>query len=112
MSGGAPITDPGEAGVALLIEPMSSAISRGAPVLAELFLGQGCSTAAVPAHHEMLGDCKAADALLAMAMRVRQGAGEASFVAREDDQVPVNVGVRISDSASCYPLVDKDEKHV
>ena len=112
MSGGGPITDPGEAGVALLIEPMRSAISRGAPVLAELALGGGGAAPAEPSHHAMLGDCQAADALLALAMRIRQGAGEASFVACEVDQVPVNIGVRSSDSASCYPSVDKDENDV
>jgi len=108
MANGEQIVSPGEAGVAVFIESLSSAKQRGAKVLATVDVSAGSGAVCEVTHHASLGDCKAADALLGLAMRVRQGPGQEVFVAQEQGQPPIAVGLTIEKSASCY----SDERKV
>jgi|GEM_PF-1096155 len=105
LSGGDPICPPGEAGVALLLERADKAI--GTP-LAEIGLSRRPGPRSEFAHRAALGDCKAADALLALALRVGAGPGGAQFVAAEAGQPPVGVDLYIPPEFACYPAHSMD----
>jgi len=103
VSGGQPIEAPGEAGVALLIESAESAKARGAAVLAEL--GTARPPAAKPSpivHHPVLGDCKAADGLLAVALHICDRNPSAWVEGQDLGQPAVGVRVKVGQDHACY----------
>jgi 3-oxoacyl-(acyl-carrier-protein) synthase len=103
MSGGEPISPPGEAGVAILIESASSAAARGAPVLATVNTDAGhARRAAEGEHHAALGRCNAADGLLSVALAIVGRASERWVSAQEPGQPPVGVRVHVSSTNACY----------
>ena len=104
-SAGAMIPPPGEAGVALVIERASDA--RRTP-LGELGVAQQPGPPSLPRHHAALGDCKAADALLALALRVGGGPGREQFVAAEAGQPAVGIDLCITSDSACYPAHSQD----
>ena len=111
MSSNQVITPPGEAGVALFLETAESAKQRGAPVYAVLDLAPPVTTLATPTHHEQLGDCKAADALLALVLRIGGGPGEATITAVEPGQPALGVRVSVESDFACYPVARVEQSH-
>ena len=105
IADGAPIQPPGEAGVALLLERAGETIG---PSYAEVRLTQEHGPVSVYGHHRVLGDCKAADALLALGLRVGGGPGRAQFVAAEEGQSAVGVDLFITPEFACYPAHSMD----
>jgi 3-oxoacyl-(acyl-carrier-protein) synthase len=104
MSGGDPIPAPGEAGVAFLIETYQTASERGASVFATLDTPEGVPSISAPSHHSSIGDCRAADALLAVALQISGGPSDTVIGACERGQPAVGVGVTIKPDFACYPL--------
>ncbi len=102
MSKGGPIDSPGEAGVALLVESVASAKARGADILADVDVHRGTEMPRSRTHHPHLGDCKAADALLALALRVGHGSDREIFAAEETGQPRVAVSLGHDESVACY----------
>jgi len=102
LSKGERITSPGEAGVAVFIESLASAKQRGAKVLATVDVSSELESSRKMVHHGSLGDCKAADSLLGLALRVKQGPGREVYAAQELGQPPVAVGLSIEESMACY----------
>ena len=99
-SGGTSIEPPGEAGVALLLERQDRA-SRIPYARVGLIPEPGLPS--ISRHHDTLGDCKAADALLAIGLRIGGGIGRQQFVAAEEGQPPVGVDLCITPECACHP---------
>ena len=110
MAGGKPILSPGEAGVALLIESGACAQQRDARVLATLDTQQlGAPPIALLAHAPALGQCHAADALLAVALAVREPNTAGWVEASEPDQPFIGVRIDTSDYVAWYaPKIQGD----
>ena len=103
VSGGQEIEPPGEAGVALLIESESSAKSRGAEVLAVLDTDRPPDVdLSSMEHHRALGDCKAADGLLAVALHICERRSSVWVEGKELGQPAVGVLVRVEPGFACY----------
>jgi 3-oxoacyl-[acyl-carrier-protein] synthase II len=111
MSGGKGITPPGEAGVALLLEPYGLAKARGARIYAEIATLRHVTSVAIPPHHAHLGDCRAADALLAVALQICDGPGKTEIAACEPGQPMIGVSVSVDAAFTCYDGADMDVPH-
>jgi 3-oxoacyl-(acyl-carrier-protein) synthase len=103
VSGGEAIEPPGEAGVALLIESAESARARGAKVLAEVGTDRPPGMeASSPAHHSALGDCKAADGLLAVALHICERCSSVWVEGKDLGLPAVGALVRVEPGFACY----------
>jgi 3-oxoacyl-[acyl-carrier-protein] synthase II len=103
VSGGEAIEPPGEAGVALLIESAESARARGAKVLAEVGTDRPPGMeASFPEHHSALGDCKAADGLLAVALHICERRSSVWVEGKDLGQPAVGALVGVEPGFACY----------
>ena len=103
VSGGEAIESPGEAGVALLIESRSSAMARGAVILAEVGTHRPPEVEVSPMdHHRTLGDCKAADGLLAVALHICERRGSVWVEGQDLGQPAVGALVGVDAGFACY----------
>jgi len=95
-------TPPGEAGVVLLIEPLPVAWERGGRIWAQVAGVPDAEPDEDTALHAALGDCGAADGVLALALAVvhahRRGIGR--LVARADPGQPA-IGIRVRPPGPC-----------
>lgn len=104
IADGAGIDAPGEAGVALLLESEAHAAARGAPAMARVTTERaGAPARNLSEHHAALGDCHAADALLAVAMCIGEGRAPCWVQAQEGNQPAVGVAVAVEGGVACYP---------
>ncbi len=105
MSRGQPIASPGEAGVALVVERGDS---TARPAFGQISVATAPGMYETPGHRSRLGDCKAADALLALAIGVGDGPGRAQFVASEPGQPAIGIDLLITPEHACYPAESMD----
>jgi len=104
IANGASIDAPGEAGVALLLESEAHASARGARAMARVATERaGAPIRQLSDHHAALGDCHAADALLAVAMSIGEGQSHCWVQAQEGSQPAVGVAVAVEGGVACYP---------
>ena len=96
---------PGEAGVALLIEPESSASARGADIFARLDLGvmPDAEEHPIEGHHGSLGVCAAADGLLSVSLAIAARCACSVVRAQDPGQPPVEVSIEVESCFACYP---------
>ncbi len=99
MANGGPIDAPGEAGVALLLERGDGTSGRS---LAEVRVALTPGVPHATPHRASLGDSKAADALMALALTVAAGSGSSHFLAQEGCQAPVGIDLVMSPDLACY----------
>ena len=103
MGDGTSILPPGEAGVAVLVESRASAKQRDARILATLDTQRvGAPPIDLLAHAPALGQCHAADGLMALALRVGKPNATGWMEAREPDQPFVGVRIDPSDQVAWY----------
>lgn len=95
--GATPPIPPGEAGVMLLIEPEH----RAQRILARLELGDRASSES-GGHHHQLGDCGAADALLAVALAIIRRESRHTTVAADPGQPELSVTVAVDPACAWY----------
>ena len=100
---GRPIRSPGEAGVALLIESLASARARGASVLAVVDTDRKDAAGLSPdGHFDALGQCQAADALLALALQIGSDPRHVWIEDAETEQPSVGVRIEVSSGNAWY----------
>jgi hypothetical protein len=99
--GGSSPAPPGEAGVMLLIEPEH----RAKRFLARLAL-TGCESRGPRAHHDQLGDCGSADALLAVALAILRRESRHTTVAADPGQPELSVTVAVDAACAWYACAD------
>jgi 3-oxoacyl-(acyl-carrier-protein) synthase len=96
---------PGEAGVALLIEKESDARSRGTQIFGRLSFDGPFDSPHEPFHRASLGDCHAADGLLAVALSISSRKSQCIVTAKEAHQPAVGVMVEVDEDFACYAPV-------
>jgi hypothetical protein len=93
---------PGEAGIMLLIEPAEQVAKRGGAALATIALGADDVAVGCGDHHDRLGDCGAADAVLAVALAILRRDAQHTVAANDPGQPTQSISVAVDASCAWY----------
>lgn len=100
--GGAQPSPVGEAGVMFLVETEAAAAERGAPIFGWFAVPPMGTPGRAVDHHTRLGDCGAADGVLALALAMLRRESRVTVAAADVGHPAMPLEISVDDACACY----------